>query len=159
MLPEPIKPPKALHIFALSPSALPLSWKQIRAVLPVDKTIGTEISQKSFLSWHPRHGREPSQIPAHTVQPAAYHICVADPSKVLLQVSRITQLTPGLWETLFYTLHFWVVCYVTIGDTIPNFYFLLLLQSRGGGGSFTINYYRKDSPFLSLEVPSPTPTC
>ena len=24
---------------------------------------------------------------------------------------------------------------------------------------FTINYYRKDSPFLSLEVPSPTPTC
>ena len=28
-----------------------------------------------------------------------------------------------------------------------------------GGGWFTINYYRKDSPFLSLEVPSPTPTC
>ena len=28
-----------------------------------------------------------------------------------------------------------------------------------GRGWFTINYYRKDSPFLSLEVPSPTPTC
>ena len=32
-------------------------------------------------------------------------------------------------------------------------------EQEGGGGSFTINYYRKDSPFLSLEVPSPTPTC
>ena len=28
-------------------------------------------------------------------------------------------------------------------------------QDGGGGGSFTINYYRKDSAFLSLEVPSP----
>ena len=33
-----------------------------------------------------------------------------------------------------------------------------VLQSKGGGW-FTINYYRKDSPFLSLEVPSSTPTC
>ena len=28
---------------------------------------------------------------------------------------------------------------------------------RAGGGWFTIFYYRKDSPFLSLEVPPPTP--
>ena len=27
-----------------------------------------------------------------------------------------------------------------------------------GGGWFTVNYYRKDSPFLSLEVPPPTHT-
>ena len=33
------------------------------------------------------------------------------------------------------------------------------VTEQRGGGSFTINYYRKDSPFLSLEVPSPTPTC
>ena len=32
---------------------------------------------------------------------------------------------------------------------------LIVLQSKGGGW-FTINYYRKDSAFLSLEVPSPT---
>ena len=32
-------------------------------------------------------------------------------------------------------------------------------EQEGGGGSFTINYYRKDSAFLSLEVPSPTPPC
>ena len=30
----------------------------------------------------------------------------------------------------------------------------VVLQSRGRGW-FTINYYRKDSAFLSLEVPSP----
>ena len=29
-----------------------------------------------------------------------------------------------------------------------------VLQSKGGW--FTINYYRKDPPFLSLEVPPPT---
>ena len=34
----------------------------------------------------------------------------------------------------------------------------ILLQSKGRGW-LTINYYRKDSPFLSLEVPSPMPTC
>ena len=33
------------------------------------------------------------------------------------------------------------------------------VTEQGGGGSFTINYYRKDPAFLSVEVPSPTPTC
>ena len=47
--------------------------------------------------------------------------------------------------SLFYAIH------------LSRLFFLL--QSKRGGGSFTINYYRKDSAFLSLEVPSPTPTC
>ena len=42
------------------------------------------------------------------------------------------------------------------GDSLTTY--VKLVQSRGRG-SFTINYYIKDSPFLSLEVPSPTPTC
>ena len=33
------------------------------------------------------------------------------------------------------------------------------IVTEQGRGWFMINYYRKDSPFLSLEVPSPTPTC
>ena len=32
-----------------------------------------------------------------------------------------------------------------------------IVTEQGRGGSFTINYYRKDSAFLFLEVPSPTP--
>ena len=43
--------------------------------------------------------------------------------------------------------HAWVV------GQVPSRY----VTEQGMGGSFTINYYRKDSAFLSLEVPSPTP--
>ena len=50
----------------------------------------------------------------------------------------------------------------SVNERIKKLWYIYTIEyyradGRGGGGSFTINYYRKDSAFLFLEVPSPTP--
>ena len=44
----------------------------------------------------------------------------------------------------------------TIFNRFLGFFALTVLQNRWGGGWFTINYYRKDPPFLSLGFPPHT---
>ena len=42
------------------------------------------------------------------------------------------------------------------GRVVRNIYIVHMCDGAGGG--VTVNYYRKDSPFLSLEVPPRTHT-
>ena len=76
----------------------------------------------------------------------------------LFEVSKKVQRTILKGPSYFSLSHRHLRRLDSLMRTLPAVSSALWLRRcyRARGGGFTKNYYRKDSPFLSLEVPSPT---